>query len=237
MKKCVKCNRKYDDSVLVCEDCGLYLIADVVSDLADIDKSINLQNNSNIQNNSTVRRRNRVVPIDDTIIQRDSVQHIDTSQRVGSFEPSEETANTHDMNDDISRESRGIRRNLGVRHRIRRLIRRYYPITRIIIPVVFFVIAVIWIALNWAIVRDFLQCCIISGLIGGALLTFFSVRYGHHFNIDVVTAGIIGGMIIGCILNYNLLGTTTELSNLFMGLGPCLIIIFGIYLAIRGIFR
>ena len=52
-----------------------------------------------------------------------------------------------------------------------------------------------------------------------------------------MTGGVIGGMVIGCLLKYNVFGTATGLLSLINGVGPCIIIIIGIYIAIRGMFR
>lgn len=231
MKKCVKCDRKYNDSVLICDDCGLYLIADVVSDLGESPP------HHDVQRNTGVRRR-RVVPVEDpTTEQRTSTRSNNTKPFSSGFEPSSETADPTNHSSNSGNAPSTYRSGAGFRRAIRNFIRRYYPIIRIVIPIILLIIAVVWIAANQAIVSDFLHCCIISGIVGGALLTFLSVRFGHHFNIDVVTVGVIGGMIIGCLLKYNVFGTATDLLSLINGVGPCIIVIIGIYIAIRGMFR
>lgn len=230
MKKCVKCNRKFEDSNLVCKYCGLYLIADVVSDLSD-------HSTQEAKQSKSSGRRNRVVPIDEPNTTNVTVCESSFSPHNTGFEPSEETV------DSDSIQNRGVsnrqhnRSNTGSGRNIRRFFRRYYPVFRIVIPILLLVVAIILIATNWLVVSDFLQCCLISGIIGGGLLTFLSVRFGHHFNIDVVTIGVIGGIIVGCVIKYNLFGTATGLSDLFVGMGPCIIIIIGIYVAVRGVFR
>ncbi len=231
MKKCVKCDRKYDDSVLICDDCGLYLIADVVSDLGESTTHRNPHRN-------TEGRRRRVVPIEEPApTHRASTRSSDTKPLSSGFEASSETAEPSNHNSNSGSAPASYRSSVGFRRAIRNFIRRYYPIIRIVIPIILLVIALIWIAANWTIVSAFLRCCIISGIVGGVLLTYLSVRFGHHFNVDVVTVGVIGGMIVGCLLKYNVLGTATGLSELVNGIGPCIIIIIGIYLAIRGMFR
>ncbi len=230
MKKCVKCDRKYNDSVLICEDCGLYLIADVVSDLGESPLHHDTHRN-------TEGRRRRVVPIEEPVTtQRTSTRSNNIKSLSSGFEASSETAEPTNNYRNNGANPSSHRSGVG-RRAIRNFIRRYYPIIRIVIPIILLIVAVVWIAANQEIVGDFLHCCIISGIVGGALLTFLSVRFGHHFNIDVVTVGVIGGMIIGCLLKYNVFGTATGLLALINGVGPCIIVIIGIYIAIRGMFR
>jgi len=230
MKKCVKCDRKYDDSVLICNDCGLYLIAEVVSDLGDDSQRSNSSTNAG--------RRRHVVPIEEpTPAPRTSTRQNNTSPRTSGFEASSETAEAPSHSNNTTSVHSSRCGSSGFRRNSRNFIRRYYPIIRVVIPIVLLVFALIWIAANREAVSEFLQCCLISGMVGGALLTFLSARYGHHFNIDVVTGGVIGGMVVGCILKYNILGTATGLLELVNGIGPCIIIIIGIYIAIRGMFR
>ena len=226
MKKCVKCNKKYDDSVLICDSCGLYLIEDVVSDLGNDPKTFSSSVNSN-------NRRRRVVPIEEpepSTYGSSRRQH-NTNPRQSGFEPSSETVEVPNTSSGTASSHRRRRRNSSFVG----FIRRYYPIIRIAVPIVLFIIALIWIIANWEIVSEFLQCCIISGLVGAGLLTFLSVRFGHHFNVDIMTGGAIAGIIIGCLLKYNILGTATGLYGLFMGIGPCIIMIIGIYIMFRGI--
>ena len=231
MKKCVKCDRKYDDSVLICEDCGLYLIADVVSDLGESSPHHNSHRN-------TEGRRQRVVPVDEPAPTSRVETRLNNSRPISSgFEASSESAEASNLNSNNTSSQISHQNGAGFRRAIRNFIRRYYPIIRIVIPIILLVIALIWIAANWTIVSAFLRCCIISGIVGGVLLTYLSVRFGHHFNVDVVTVGVIGGMVVGCLLKYNVLGTATGLSDLVNGIGPCIIIIIGIYIAIRGMFR
>lgn len=231
MKKCVKCDRKYNDSVLICDDCGLYLIADVVSDLDESPPHHDLHRN-------TKGKRRRVVPVEEpTTTQRTSTRSNNSEPLSSGFEASAETADPSNHNRNSGAAPSSYRSGVRFRRAIRNFIRRYYPIIRIVIPIILLIIAVIWIAANQAIVSNFLRCCIISGIVGGALLSFLSVRFGHHFNIDVVTFGVIGGMIIGCLLKYNVFGTSTGLLSLVNGVGPCIVVIIGIYIAIRGMFR
>ena len=231
MKKCVKCDRKYNDSVLICDDCGLYLIADVVSDLGD-------SSPHHDTHRKTEGRRRRIVPVEEPVTtQRTSTRSNNTKPLASGFEASSETAEPKNNYSNSGADSSSHRSGVGCRRAIRIFIRRYYPIIRMVIPIVLLIIAVVWIAANQAIVVDFLNCCIISGIVGGALLTFLSARFGHHFNIDAVTVGVIGGMIIGCLLKYNVFGTATGLLSLINGVGPCIIVIIGIYIAIRGMFH
>lgn len=225
MKKCVKCNREFDDSFFVCEDCGLPLTENTVSDLID-----------NSSRPGSVRRRNRVVPIDESDISDDSVFDTSFSKQTRGFEPSDEVMDLN-SNDDVFPVRYGNRNNSILEYNTRHHIRRAYYVVRIIVPVLLLVVAIIWMAVNWAVVSDFIQCCLISGIVGGGLLTFLSIRYGHHFSIDAVTVGVIGGMIVGCILKYNIFESADKLSDLFIGMGPCVIIIIGIYIAVRSIFR
>ena len=76
------------------------------------------------------------------------------------------------------------------------------------------VIAASLIIRNWVTVKEFLEACLVGGIIGSILLTFLSIRFGTHFNAEITITGAISGAIIGCIIRYNLLGSAADLSAL-----------------------
>lgn len=235
MKKCVKCGRRYEDSVLICNVCDLYLIKDVASEAKNESNRSFEEHCTNHQNDdesyksmsSNKRRRNRVVAVDED----------DEVNTTTSTKPTTKTVFVSSDEDDIEpvyRETSG--RTTRRPRRIHRIGRRILPLIRIILPISLIVVAAILIVINWNAIRELLRACIVGALIGGTILTFLSLR-GRNFNLDVVTIGAIGGAVVGCILKYNVLGTTVELSALINALMPCVIELAGIWLILRAIFR
>lgn len=105
---------------------------------------------------------------------------------------------------------------------------------RYAIPTILILISILLIALHWDVVYGVIQCCIIGGIVGGILLTGLSVA-GHHYSQEATIVGIIGGMVVSCILTYNLFDVTSGLGALLTALGPCIIIFVGVLYLIRSL--
>lgn len=237
MKKCVKCGRHYDDSLLVCEVCDLYLIKDVASEAKN--DAIHTYRESSFDNtraskettrtsNRSGGRRTRILPVDeeDNLV----ADTTNNPSRHTVFTTSDEDAIEPVYDSSSRRTERRWRRK-------RQFGRRLLPVARIVVPIILIAISTIFIVSNWSKIREFLRACIIGALIGGTISTFLSLRSRRNFNPDAVTMGTIGGAVVGCILKYNFLGTTAELTELIYLLMPCVIECAGIWLILRSIFR
>ena len=260
MKKCVKCGTKYDDSEVICPKCNMYLITDVLSDLSEEsfnkkgfarNESFFADTNSNFEEAASSRRRNPIHPIDENVTENDSTNFFTSAESTfsgtdttasesasskrrtphSSFQPSEES-------DDYEEESvqPAYRRRIR-RRRFRQIMRRLLSWLRILVPVLMIVIAASLIIRNWVTVKEFLEACLVGGIIGSILLTFLSIRFGTHFNAEITITGAISGAIIGCIIRYNLLGSAADLSALLDALMPCIICCVGLYIIVRGTFN
>lgn len=235
VKKCVKCGRRYEDSVLICNVCDLYLIKDVATEAKnennrssegrfnDYHKGDDLPESMHSNN----RRRKRVVTADED-------EEVNTTASTNSTKRTTFVSSDEDDIEPVYREE--SERTTRRRRRTHRIGRRILPWIRIILPIVFIIVAAILIIINWDTIRELLRACIVGALVGGTILTFLSLR-SRNFNPDVVTIGAIGGTVVGCILKYNILGTTVELSALINALMPCVIELAGIWLILRAIFR
>lgn len=237
MKICVKCGRHYDDSFLICDVCDLYLIKEVASE-SIIDENNNskersydsnqIKNNLSESSSRSGSRRSRVVAVDE--VESPSVNTSNNSSRHTAFVESDEN--------DIEAvyDSRSKRTQIR-RRRNHHLGRRLLPVIRIVFPIILIVVATIFILLYWSAIREFLRACIIGAMVGGTIVSFMSLRSGRYFNPDAVIVGALGGAVVGCILKYNFLGTTAELTDLIYALMPCVIECAGIWLILRSVFR
>ena len=178
------------------------------------------------ESDSSRRRRNRVHPVEEA-------SNSEPVKRTSSFsfQPSEES-------DDYEEESvQPVYRRRIRRRRLRQIMRRLLSWLRILVPVLMIVIAASLIIRNWVTVKEFLEACLVGGIIGSVLLTFLSIRFGTHFNAEITITGAISGAIIGCIIRYNLLGSAADLSALLDALMPCIICCVGLYIIVRGTFN
>ena len=172
------------------------------------------------------RRRNSVHPVEEAS-NSEPVKRTSSS----SFQPSEES-------DNYEEESvQPVYRRRIRRRRFRQIMRRLLSWLRILVPVLMIVIAASLIIRNWVTVKEFLEACLVGGIIGSVLLTFLSIRFGTHFNAEITITGAISGAIIGCIIRYNLLGSAADLSALLDALMPCIICCVGLYIIVRGTFN
>lgn len=178
------------------------------------------------ESDSSRRRRNRVHPVEEA-------SNSEPVKRTSSslFQPSEES-------DNYEEESvQPVYRRRIRRRRFRQIMRRLLSWLRILVPVLMIVIAASLIIRNWVTVKEFLEACLVGGIIGSVLLTFLSIRFGTHFNAEITITGAISGAIIGCIIRYNLLGSAADLSALLDALMPCIICCVGLYIIVRGTFN
>lgn len=238
MKKCVKCGRNYDDSLLVCEICDLYLIKDVAYETKNSNNESYGENNfesSHIKNEASQTtnrrsggRRSRVVSVDEG-------ENVNSNS---SNNPDRRTVFSDSDEDSIEPIYTGESRRTARRQRKpHRFGRRLLPVMRIAVPIILIIVAAIFIIMNWVTIREFLRACIIGALVGGTIIIFLSLRSGRYFNPNALLVGALGGAVVGCILKYNFLGTTVELTELIYALMPCVIECAGIWLILRSIFR
>ena len=188
--------------------------------------SINMEDTS-FGSDAGRRRRNRVHPAEEKIVDTEPVK-----RRAGhsAFQPSDESDDFEDEN------VQPVCRRRIRRRRFRQIMRRLLLWFRILLPVLMIVVAAFLVIRNWETVKEFLEACLIGGIIGSVILTFLSIRFGTRFNAEVTITGAISGAIIGCIIRYNLLGSADDLSALLDALMPCVICCVGLYIIVRGTF-
>lgn len=239
MKKCVKCKRKYDDSVLKCPKCDRYLLKDTIADTRMGDTAQSAQRGSAHDPNGASRGNafaSRSSAFDNPSSKRRRVEPVDRYEETDTsspqlrdsgegFRPSTEPVWTASGSFE-QRKPKGRTRS--------KLLRRIILVLRYTLPAALILVSILFIVLHWNIIYDLIQHCIIGGMLGGVLLTFLSIR-GHRYSIEATIVGIIGGMATSCILAYNLFNVTSELGALFYALGPCLIIIAGIFYLFRSL--
>lgn len=117
-----------------------------------------------------------------------------------------------------------------------RWVRRFGPLLPGVLLGLLALALVVVFIVNWQVIRLFLQSMLLGAILGAVLFAVLSLR-GVHFGIDVIAGGAIFGMIVCCVLRYNILGVNTEIGEVISALGPCLILLFGIYQCIKSIFR
>lgn len=117
-----------------------------------------------------------------------------------------------------------------------RWMRRFGPLLPGVLLGLLALALVVVFILNWPVIRLFLQSMLMGAILGAALFAVLSLR-GFHFGLDVIAGGAIFGMIVCCVLRYNILGVNTEIGEIISAFGPCLILLFGIYLCIKSAFR
>ena len=235
MKKCVRCGSRFEDSVLKCPNCQLYLIKDTVGDTMQTGKDTfahtskaSIQGTPPISSDNR-RKRGRVEPVVGSGIP-DAPPPISVNSG-GGFRPSKETAKAPlDVPTDTGQSRLRNHRSLTVH----RLLRPVFSALRYVFPVALILASILFIALNWDIVYEVIQCCLIGAIVGGILLTWIST-VGHHYSIEAVIMGMIGGMVLACILTYNLFGVASQLGALLTALGPSIIMVIGILLLIRSL--
>lgn len=235
MKKCVRCGTRYADSVLKCPVCQLYLIKDTVGDTFQTGRDTPartskpaMQGNSSASSDARPKR-GRVEPVIGSVTP--DAPPPESVNPSGGFRPSGETAKAPiGVPTDSSRSKLWNSRS----RYFRRFLRPVLSVFRYVFPVALILASIIFIALNWNIVYEVIQCCLIGAIVGGILLTWISVA-GHHYSTEAVIMGMIGGMILACILTYNLFGVASQLGALLTALGPSIIMVLGILLLIRSL--
>lgn len=245
MKKCVRCGTRFDDSVLRCPNCQLYLIKDTVGDMISggtvrtsgrtsaRDPDPPMQGSAPALNpsvsGSARLKRGRVEPVSGG--DRTNAPSPGSKNSGSGFRPSGETASAP-INAPADSGYSGRQRTRS--RAPRRLLRRIMPALRYVLLAVLILISILFIELHWDVVYGVIQCCIIGGIVGGILLTWLSA-VGHHYSIEATIVGIIGGMVVSCILTYNLFDVASGLGALLTALAPCIIIVVGILYLIRSL--
>lgn len=150
------------------------------------------------------------------------------------FQASEEESFSWRDEENAETEDRNSFRNQPQRRG--RWIRRFGPLLPSVLLGLLALALVVVFIVNWPVIRLFLQSMLLGAILGAALFAVLSLR-GFHFGLDVIVGGAIFGMIVCCVLRYNILGVSTEIGEVISALGPCLIILFGIYQCIKSVFR
>lgn len=122
------------------------------------------------------------------------------------------------------------------RRRRSKHLRRFMPLLPGLLLVLLAAGLVLLVIVNWPVIRLFLRCMLTGAILGAALFAVLSLR-SFHFGLHVIVGGAVFGMIVSCVLKYNILGVNTELGEIFSAFLPCLILLWGIYLCIKSIFR
>lgn len=211
MKKCPVCNKTFSDNVTECPNCELFLIADIVSDWRENSASGLSERNSRVNKVTSVSSDvSSSSPINDenSLIAGRSVDN-----------------NTFDSGKD---DTSVVHPNVFFRGLV--------SLMRILLPILFIGGAVIAIINYWEVISQFLGCCLVGAIIGGITLTYLSVRFGGTFSPGAMTSGAVAGMILACVLRYNILDVGTEIIVLFEALGPLIIILLAIGMILRSLF-
>lgn len=230
MKKCPSCKNVFSDQVTRCPECGLFLITDVTSDLETSDQNRRIHVRSVDSSYNSAFSSENINPYSrGSSVRNRGIDLHGSGNATESFKPGK---NTNDR--------QNVRVGDSDRNRYRtpwfnRIFRLLLPILRVVMPILLIGMAVLLIAMNWESIRPILTCLLLGAIIGGLLLTYLSIRYGHHFNPNVMTTGAIVGAFLACVLQYNLLDLATGLESLLNTLIPVALILLGIWIIIRSI--
>lgn len=143
MKKCVKCHRTFPDTAAMCPDCALFLIEDVTHDLG--------------QEHPAPARRRVVYP------EPSPAPPEAAAPSTGGlhFTASEESTAPAPAPPEAA-PSRSVP--------LRRMLHRAAPLLVRLVPVVLLLIILLFILVNWAVIRAFLQCIFIGALLGAFII-------------------------------------------------------------------
>lgn len=210
-----------------CPACGLYLIKDVVSDLDGVSGNAASAAQHN-NRHSQARRRTIVGRADDASLNehRDSASDSLDSGRAGGFQRGRDVQG---RNGSATDSPAAVHR----RSTFHLFLRRILPIARIVFPGLLILTGIFIVIANWSTIRAVLACLITGAIIGGGLMVFLSLRRGSVFNQNGLATSAVMGAAVTCILQYNILGVGTEISEIISAFLPVFIIIGGIWLMFR----
>ena len=170
MKKCVKCHRTFPDTAAMCPDCALFLIEDVTHDLG--------------QEHPAPARRRVVYP------EPSPAPPEAAAPSTGGlhFTASEESTAPAPAPPEAA-PSRSVP--------LRRMLHRAAPLLVRLVPVVLLLIILLFILVNWAVIRAFLQCIFIGALLGAFIIPLLPAFFHGHVMLSpgAYTAGAVLGAV------------------------------------------
>ncbi len=217
MKKCVKCHRTFPDTAAMCPDCALFLIEDVTHDLR--------------QEHPAPARRRVVYPEPSPAPPEAAAPstgglHFTASEERTAPAPAPPEATP----------SRSVP--------LRRMLHRAAPLLVRLVPVVLLLIILLFILVNWAVIRAFLQCIFIGALLGAFIIPLLPAFFHGHVMLSpgAYTAGAVLGAVTAFAIQYNILDVRGAVSRSMNGglldiLGPSAIVLLGIWIILHSVRR
>lgn len=217
MKKSVKCHRTFPDTAAMCPDCALFLIEDVTHDLG--------------QEHPAPARRRVVYPEPSPAPPEAAAPstgglHFTASEERTAPAPAPPEAAP----------SRSVP--------LRRMLHRTAPLLVRLVPVVLLLIILLFILVNWAAIRAFLQCIFIGALLGAFIIPLLPAFFHGHVMLSpgAYTAGAVLGAVTAFAIQYNILDVRGAVSRSMNGglldiLGPSAIVLLGIWIILHSVRR
>ncbi len=180
MKKCVKCHRTFPDTAAMCPDCALFLIEDVTHDLG--------------------QEHPRTCPPPGGLSRAFPGTPEAAAPSTGGlhFTASEERTAPAPAPPEAA-PSRSVP--------LRRMLHRAAPLLVRLVPVVLLLIILLFILVNWAVIRAFLQCIFIGALLGAFIIPLLPAFFHGHVMLSpgAYTAGAVLGAVTAFAIQYNIL--------------------------------
>ena len=113
-----------------------------------------------------------------------------------------------------------------------------------LVPVVLLLIILLFILVNWAAIRAFLQCIFIGALLGAFIIPLLPAFFHGHVMLSpgAYTAGAVLGAVTAFAIQYNILDVRGAVSRSMNGglldiLGPSAIVLLGIWIILHSVRR
>lgn len=209
MKRCPICQNTYDDSETRCQRCGGPLDSD----------------------NLPIGAGRRQIRAQQTF-EEETGNNQSYDNRYGGSVLTPGTRTYGNINEYNNTGRRPVRGNQSIRTMMR--LRSYM---RYIIPIIVILVGFGLLISNWGSIKTFLTCICVGAIVGAIGFSYLSIRFGRHYNPSVMSSGAVIGMILACILRYNVLGIGTEIGELINALVPLIIILVAMWYMLRGIMR
>lgn len=127
---------------------------------------------------------------------------------------------------------------------LRRMLHRAAPLLVRLVPVVLLLIILLFILVNWAAIRAFLQCIFIGALLGAFIIPLLPAFFHGHVMLSpgAYTAGAVLGAVTAFAIQYNILDVRGAVSRSMNGglldiLGPSAIVLLGIWIILHSVRR
>ena len=127
---------------------------------------------------------------------------------------------------------------------LRRMLHRAVPLLVRLVPVVLLLIILLFILVNWAAIRAFLQCIFIGALLGAFIIPLLPAFFHGHVMLSpgAYTAGAVLGAVTAFAIQYNILDVRGAVSRSMNGglldiLGPSAIVLLGIWIILHSVRR